>query len=107
MDPNFKPYMDQRELSNPERNCHLVGKLNYLNIHSYISFALSVMSQYMVAPRQPHWEAVLRIVKYLKAYIGRRLMYKANGHLQVEEFTDLDWAESPSDRKSTTGYCAF
>ena len=34
-------------------------------------------------------------------------MYKANGHLRVEAYTDADWAGSPSDRKSTTGYCTF
>jgi len=61
----------------------------------------------MSAPRYPHWEAVLRIVKYLKRHPGRGLLYRASGHLRVEAFTDSDWAGGPSDRRSTTGYCVF
>ena len=61
----------------------------------------------MKYPRLPHWEAVIRIVRYLKAHPDRGLLYKANGHLRVEAYTDANWAGSPSNRKSTTGYCIF
>ena len=102
MDPNVKLYEDQGKLlSNPERYRRLVGKLNYLTItRPNISFAVSV-------PRLPHWEAVIRIVRYLKAHPGHGLLYKANDHLQVEANTNADWAGSLSDRKSTTGYYTF
>ena len=104
MDPNVKLYDDQGELlSNPERYRHLVGKLNYLTIaRSDISFTVSVLSQFMKDPRLPHWEVVIRIVRYLKAHPDCGLFYKANGHLRVEAYIDADWAGSPSDRKSTT-----
>ena len=92
MDPNVKLYEDQGELlSNPERYCRLVGKLNYLTItHSDISFAISVLSQFMKDPRLPHWEAVIRIVRYLKAHPDCGLLYKANGHLRVEAYTNAN-----------------
>ena len=92
MDPNVKLYEDQGELlSNPERYCHLVGKLNYLTItHLDISFVISVLSHYMKDPRLPHWEAIIRIVRYLKAHPGCGLLYKANGDLQVEAYTNVD-----------------
>ena len=61
----------------------------------------------MKFPHLPHWEAVIRIVRYLKAHPGHGLLYKANGHLWVEAYTDANWVGSPSDRKSTTGYCIF
>ena len=61
----------------------------------------------MKYPRLPHWEAVIRIMRYLKAHPDRGLLYKANGHLRVEAYTDADWAGSLSDGKSTTGYCTF
>ena len=69
MDPNVKLYEDQGKLlSNPERYRRLVGKLNYLTITCpNISFAVSV-------PRLPHWEAVIRIVRYLKAHPGHGLL---------------------------------
>ena len=91
MDPNVKLYEDQGEmLSNLERYRHLVCKLNYLTItRPDISFV------------------VIRIMRYLKAHLGRGLLYKVNGHLRVEAYTDVDWARSPSNRKSTTWYCTF
>ena len=56
MDPNVKLYEDQGELlSNPKRYHRLVGKLNYLTITRLnISFAVSVLSQFMKDPRLPH-----------------------------------------------------
>ena len=44
-------------------------------------------------------------MRYLKAHLGRGLLYKTNGHLRVEAYTDADWAGSSSDRKSTSRYC--
>ena len=109
MEPNVKLYEYQEELlSNPETYRRLVGKLNYLTItRPDISFVVSVLSQFMKDPHLPHWEAVIRIVRYLKAYPGRGLLYKTNGHLRVEAYTDANWAGSPSDRKSTTRYCTI
>ena len=109
MDPNVILYEDQGELlSNPKRYRRLVSKLNYLTItHPNILFAVSVLSQFMKDPHLLHWEAVIRIVMYLKAHPGHGLLYKANNHLRVEVYTNADWAGSPSDRKSTTRYCTF
>ena len=109
MDPNVKLCIDQGEVfPHPDQYRRLVGKLIYLtNTRPDISFAVSMVSQFMSAPRLPHWEACIRIVKYLKAHPGRGLFYRSNGHLRVEAFTDADWAGSPSDRRSTTGYCTF
>ena len=61
MDSNVKLYEDQGELlSNPKRYHRLVGKLNYLKIiRPDISFAVSIVSQYMKDPCLPHWEVVI------------------------------------------------
>ena len=92
----------------PGRYRRLVGKLNYLTItRPDISFAVSVVSQFMQKPLVPHWNAVLRIVRYLKGAPGRGLLYRSGGKLVVEGYTDADWAGSMSDRRSTTGYCTF
>ena len=108
MDPNVKLYEDQGELLSNLERYRLVGKLNYLTITRLnISFEVSVLSQFMKDPRLPHQEAVIRIVRYPKAHPSRGLLYKANGHLWVEAYTDADWAGSPSDRKSTTEDCTF
>ena len=61
----------------------------------------------MKDPRLPYWEVVIRIMRYLKVHLSCGLLYKTNGHLQIEAYTDTDWVGSLSDRKSTIGYCTF
>ena len=34
-------------------------------------------------------------------------MYENKGHTQVVGYTDADWDSSPTDRRSTSGYCVF
>ncbi|GAV71585.1 hypothetical protein CFOL_v3_15075, partial [Cephalotus follicularis] len=86
----------------------LVGKLNYLTvIRPDLVFPVSVVSQFLSSPRSSHWDDVIRILRYLKGSPGRGLLYCDHGHYWVEGFSDADWAESPYDRRSTTGYCVF
>lgn len=90
------------------RDIDVVGKLNYLTItRSNISFIVSVISQFMATPRVSHWEAIIRIVQYIKTDPGRGPLYKANRKLKVESFTDSNWAASKSNRRSILGYCTF
>ena len=35
------------------------------------------------------------------------MLYEEKGHTQIVGYTDVDWASSPSDRRSTSGYCVF
>ena len=61
----------------------------------------------MSSPRTSHWAAVIKILRYLKKAPGRGLIYQDHGHRRVEAFSDADWAGSPIDRRSTSGYCTF
>ncbi|XP_027357256.1 uncharacterized protein LOC113866639 [Abrus precatorius] len=91
MDPNVKLLLNQGEpLLDPERYRQLVGKLNYLTVTCLdILFAVSVVSQFLNSPCKEHWDAVIRIVRYIKGALGK------------------DWARSPIDRRSTFGFCIF
>jgi hypothetical protein len=51
--------------------------------------------------------AISRILRYLKGCPGKGILFSNHGHLNVEGFTDADWAGSIDDRKSTSGYCVF
>ncbi|XP_057989379.1 uncharacterized mitochondrial protein AtMg00810-like [Hevea brasiliensis] len=107
MDPNVKLVPGQGEpLEDPGRYRRLVGKLNYLTItRPDISFAVSVVSQFLQAPCSSHWDAVIRILRYIKGAPGQGLLYEDRGHSQIIGYSDADWAGSPSDRRSTSGYC--
>jgi len=86
----------------------LVGKLIYLShTRPDIAFAVSAVSQFMHAPRESHYDAVLRILRYLKSAPGKGLFFGIHNHIQVEGYTDADWAGSATDRRSTSGYCTF
>jgi hypothetical protein len=52
-------------------------------------------------------DAVVRILRYLKSAPGKGLMFSKNDHLDIEGYTDADWAGNLSDRKSTSGYFTF
>ncbi|GAB2275325.1 N-alpha-acetyltransferase 16, NatA auxiliary subunit [Dionaea muscipula] len=95
-------------LNDPDKYRRLVGKLNYLAItRPDIAFSVSVLSQFMSDPRVPHWEVAVHIFQYIKGHPSRGLFYSDHGHRRIEGFSDADWAGSPSDRKSTSGYCVF
>ncbi|RVW36762.1 Retrovirus-related Pol polyprotein from transposon RE1 [Vitis vinifera] len=108
MDPNVKLVPGQGEpLGDPGRYRRLVGKLNYLTItRPDISFPVSVVSQFLQSPCDSHWDAVIRILRYIKSTPGQGVLYR-RGHTQVVGYTDADWAGSPTDRRSTSGYCVF
>ena len=35
------------------------------------------------------------------------MLYENRGHTQVVGYSDVDWTDSPTDRRSTSGYCVF
>ena len=109
MDPNVKLLPNQGEpLADSGRYRRLVGKLNYLTVtRPDISFAVSVVSQFLNSPCQEHMDAVIRILKYIKGAPGKGLIYKDRGHTQIVGYSDADWAGSPIDRRSTSGYCVL
>ena len=73
----------------------LVGRLIYLShTRPDIAFVVSMVSQFMHVPGPAHFEAVFRILRYIKNTPGKRILFKKHGHLQVEVCTDADWAGS-------------
>ncbi|XP_050897679.1 uncharacterized mitochondrial protein AtMg00810-like [Lathyrus oleraceus] len=109
MDPGDKLLSNQGEpLSDSGRYIGLVGKLNYFTVsRPDISFAVSVVSQFLNSPCQEHMDAVIRILRYIKRTLGKGLVYENKGHTQIIGYSDADWAGSPIDRRSTSGYCVL
>ena len=68
---------------------------------------MSMVNQFMHAPRLEHFEAVYNILRYLKGTPSRGLLFKSRGNLHIEAYMDVDWTGSVVDRKSTFGYCSF
>ena len=54
-----------------------------------------------------HWNVVIRILRYIKRTPRQVLLYEDKGNTHVTRYCGNDWASSPIDRRSTTGYCVF
>ncbi|KAI5328355.1 hypothetical protein L3X38_027752 [Prunus dulcis] len=100
-------YVDQ-VLTNKERYQRLVRVFIYLSLtHPDIAYAVSVAIQFMHSPSDDHMAAVMRILSYLKSAPGRGLLFLKNGHLDLEGYTNTDYARNITDRHSTSGYFTF
>jgi len=106
MDPNVKLLPNQGDpLSDLEKYMRLVEKLNYLTVtRPDISFAVSVVSQFLNSPCEDHWNAITRILKYIKGSPRKCLLFSHNNHIKVICYSDADWTGSPSDRRLTFSY---
>ena len=68
---------------------------------------MSVVSQFLQSPCDNHWDATIRILRYVKGTLGQGTLYENKGHIQIVDYSDSDWASSPTDKRSTSGYCVF
>ena len=64
-----------------------------------------MVSQFLNYPCVDHWNAVIHILKYIKGSPRKGLLYGYSNHTRVVCYTDVDWARSPVDRRSTSSYC--
>ncbi|XP_026451083.1 uncharacterized protein LOC113351284 [Papaver somniferum] len=95
-------------LPNPTLYRQLVVSLNYLTItRPDISYAVHIVSQFMSAPRTSHFDAVLRIIWYIKGTLYQGLHFSTTSDLRLRAYTDSDLEGDVTERRSTTGYCMF
>ena len=95
-------------LSDPSSYRSTVGSLQYLSLtRPDIAFAVNKVCQFMTKPTDLHWSAVKRILRYLKHTSHHSLLLHKDSNFTIQAFSDADWASSPDDRRSTSGYCLF
>jgi hypothetical protein len=83
----------------------LVGSLIYLTAtRPNLSYAVSYISRFMQAPKTEHWTATKRVLRYVKGTLDFGILYGKSKEPQLCGYSDLDWAGSMDDRKSTTCY---
>ncbi|XP_050909452.1 uncharacterized mitochondrial protein AtMg00810-like [Lathyrus oleraceus] len=108
MDPSVKLLPNQRALSDSGRYKIFVRNLNYLTVtHPDISFAVSVVIQFLNSLCQEHMGVVIRILRYIKYAPGKGLVYEDKGHTKIFIYSDVDWVGSSIDRRSAFGYCVL
>lgn len=91
--------------TDPYKYRRLVGRLVYLAVTKpEISYAVHILAQFLSQPRQKHWEAALRLVRYLKGAPGQGILLSSQTDLLISAYCDSDWAACPLTRRSLTGY---
>jgi hypothetical protein len=80
----------------------IVGALQYLTLTlPELSFAVNKVFQFLQSPTTVHWEAVKRILWYVKGTLKLGLKVVKSGSTTVTVFADADWEGCPNDRRFT------
>eukprot|EP00253_Pinus_taeda_P028724 PITA_28724 len=86
----------------------IVGSLMYLTAtRPDIMHAVSLISRFMERPKEAHWQATKRIMRYVKGTKRFGILYTTSECSDLIGYTDSDWAGSVDDRKSTSGYVFY
>lgn len=98
------PENDKKAINVPCKEA--VGSLLYLAIvmRPDIAYVVNAVSQYAESPSKQHWDAVKRIIKYIKETIDYGIKFKrTESNLSLVAFSDADFAGNKQTRKSTSG----
>ena len=83
----------------------MVGKLNFLtNTRPDLAFTVQYLSQFMQNPRTPHVAALHHTLNYVHSTANQGINIKGSTQLQLQAYSDSDWASCPNTRRSITGY---
>ncbi|WVZ87141.1 LOW QUALITY PROTEIN: hypothetical protein U9M48_033828 [Paspalum notatum var. saurae] len=86
----------------------IVTFLVYLGVtRPDISYSVHILSQFVSAPTQLHYSHLLRVLRYLRGTMSRRLFFPRSSSLRLRAYRDATWASDSSDRRSLFAYCVF
>lgn len=94
--------------SDPQFYRSIVGGFQYLTVtRPDICFAVNRVCQFMQAPTQQHWQAVKKLLRYVKGTSSYGLVFTKPTSFSITSYCDSDWGADFDDRRSTTGFCIF
>eukprot|EP00253_Pinus_taeda_P028706 PITA_28706 len=96
---------DNNKDFDPKLYKSIVGSLMYLTAtRPDIMHAVSLTSRFMERPKETHWQAAKRILRYVNGTKRFGILYSSFKSFMLTGYTNSDWAGSVDDRKSTSGY---
>ncbi|KAL8013243.1 putative reverse transcriptase, RNA-dependent DNA polymerase [Plasmopara halstedii] len=83
----------------------LIGSLLYIvnATRPDISASLSTLSQFLEQPREMHWHAALRVLKYLSGTRSHGILFRRSARFSLQTFADANWGGDKGSRRSTSG----
>jgi len=104
-------YLDKDETSqsiNIKKYQGIIRSLLYLSASRLgIMFSVCMCARFQANLKESHFSAVKRILRYLLGTINIGLWYPKNSTCNLIGHSDSDFADSKTDRKSTSGTCHF
>ncbi|XP_013589183.1 PREDICTED: uncharacterized protein LOC106297500 [Brassica oleracea var. oleracea] len=92
-------------LADPRKYRRLVGRLLYLlHTRPELSYSVHVLSQYMQTPKEAHWEAAQRVVRFLKNSPGQGIMLSSSKDMSLTIYCDSDWSSCCKTRRSLSAF---
>ena len=85
----------------------LVGSLMYISIATRpdISYAVGRLSSFLDCYRLDHWNAAVRVVRYLKGTRTHALSLSGKNSISLAGHSDSDYANCVDTSRSIRGYC--
>ena len=94
--------------SNHEKYRRIMGRLVYLSVtRPELSYAVHTLAQFLGCPQVCHWEAAIRVLRYLKGSPGQGIVLRPMKDMCLTAFCDSDWAACPLTRRSLSDYLVF
>nr|KYP53917.1 Retrovirus-related Pol polyprotein from transposon TNT 1-94 [Cajanus cajan] len=83
----------------------VVGCLMYLTVTCPdLMFGVSLISRFMADPKESHWAATKRLLRYVKGTTEHKIFYKIEGRsTSLIAYTDNNYAGDLDDRRITSG----
>nr|GEY42829.1 ribonuclease H-like domain-containing protein [Tanacetum cinerariifolium] len=107
VDTESKLGSDGDPVSNPTLYRSIAGTLQYLTFtRPDLSYVVQHVCLYMHDPRDPHFTALKRILRYVRGTPDYGLQLHIST-TQLSAYTDADWAACLVTRRSTSGYFVF
>nr|BAB03249.1 polyprotein [Oryza sativa] len=104
-DPSVLLRKNRRIARDQLRYSQIIGSLMYLASATRpdISFAVSKLSRFVSNPGDDHWQALERVMRYLKGTMSYGIHY--TGYPKVlEGYSDSNWISDADEIKATSGY---
>lgn len=92
-------------MADPRKYRRLVGRFLYLlHTRPELSYPVHVLSQFMQTPKEAHWEAAQRVVRFLNGSPGQGIMLRSSTDMSLTINCDSDWSSCPTTRRSLSAF---
>ena len=99
---------DSDTFSHPSLYRSTLEALKYLTMtQPDLVFSVNKLSQFLHGSIVAHWWACKRIMRYVRGTISHGIMFTLTNLLNLEGFSNANWASNLDDRKSISSICIF